>query len=374
MQKIRYLFIALGMLLSSVTSAGVQVGVGIGLPHVNIGINFPVYPDLVVVPGYPVYYAPRQQANLFFYDGLYWVYQDDYWYASSWYNGPWWVVEPEVVPVFILRVPVRYYRHPPAYFAGWRYDSAPRWGDHWGQGWNQRRSGWDRWDRHSVPQPAPPPTYQRKYSGERYPQQIEQQHELHQNNYRYQPHDPVVKQHYKEQAEPREPSQQERQRMRDERDNRGPDNQRSGAPDRENVRTPRSGEQQNRDLDDQRTAPNSQQQSRPEDQGQRRQQPGEEQRGQQETSMPARKDSNSGRENPADMRTQPPQNGDVNMQRQDRPTSQQSRPESQGRQQQDRQQHPRQEQQQRSQEPQGKSITNEPGRRQEQERGRNRYD
>jgi hypothetical protein len=57
--------------------------------QVSIGINVPIYPRLVVVPGYPVYYAPQLDSNYFFYDGLYWVFQDDNWYQSSWYNGPW---------------------------------------------------------------------------------------------------------------------------------------------------------------------------------------------------------------------------------------------------------------------------------------------
>ena len=39
---------------------------------------------------------------------------------------------PTAVPLFVLRVPVRYYRQPPAYFHGWRSDAPPRWGDHWG--------------------------------------------------------------------------------------------------------------------------------------------------------------------------------------------------------------------------------------------------
>ena len=43
----------------------------------------------MAVPGYPVYYAPDIGGNYFFYDGRYWVYQDDNWYSSSWYNGPW---------------------------------------------------------------------------------------------------------------------------------------------------------------------------------------------------------------------------------------------------------------------------------------------
>jgi len=51
--------IVLWMLLCSVTSAAAQVSVGVGFPGVNIGIDLPVYPRLVAVPGYPVYYAPQ---------------------------------------------------------------------------------------------------------------------------------------------------------------------------------------------------------------------------------------------------------------------------------------------------------------------------
>lgn len=197
MLKIRHVFVMLGILLFPAASSA-QVSIGIGLPHLSIGINLPAYPDLVRVPGYPVYYAPRLSANFFFYDSMYWVYQDDNWYASSWYNGPWGLVERDYVPLFVLRVPVRYYRQPPAYFRGWRSDAPPRWGDHWGRDWEQRRSGWDRWDRRAVPAPAPLPSYQRQYSGDRYPRQVERQHELQQRNYRYQPRDPVVRQQYQE--------------------------------------------------------------------------------------------------------------------------------------------------------------------------------
>lgn len=201
----RYLLIALWMLLGSVRSAMAQVSVGIGisLPGVSIGINLPAYPELVRVPGYPVYYAPRLQANFVFYDGLYWVYEADNWYASSWYNGPWGLVAPEAVPLFILRIPVRYYRNPPGYFHGWRADAPPRWNEHWGQPWAQRRSGWNQWDRRAVPAPAPRPVYQRRYSGDRYPRDEQQQQTLHNQNYSYQPRDAVVRQHYQEQERQR---------------------------------------------------------------------------------------------------------------------------------------------------------------------------
>ena len=72
-------------------------------------------------------------------------------------------VGPEYVPLYVLRVPVRYYRQPPGYFRSWRDDAPPRWGERWGRDWEQRRPGWDRWDRSAAPAPAPLPTYQRKY-------------------------------------------------------------------------------------------------------------------------------------------------------------------------------------------------------------------
>jgi hypothetical protein len=197
----RYVLIVSWMLFCSVTSAMAQVniGIGIGLPGVSIGINLPLFPELVRVPGYPVYYAPRLNSNFFFYDGMYWVYQRDNWYASSWYNGPWWLVSPEAVPYFILRIPVRYYRRPPTYFHGWTSNAPPRWGEHWGNTWAQSRQGWDNWDRRSVPAPAPLPTYQRQYSGNKYPRAEQQQQALRSQNYRYQPHEAVVQQHYQAQ-------------------------------------------------------------------------------------------------------------------------------------------------------------------------------
>ncbi len=205
MEEMRNAIVVLWMLLCSITSVAAQVSVGIGFPGVSIGINLPVYPQLVAVPGYPVYYAPQVNSNYFFYDGMYWVYQQDNWYASSWYNGPWALVRPDVVPLFVLRVPVRYYRQPPVYFRGWRSDAPPRWGEHWGNTWEQHHSGWDRWDRGAVPAPAPLPVYQRQYSGSHYPQ-FEQQQALQSRNYRYQPHEPVVQQHYQAQQRPSAPA------------------------------------------------------------------------------------------------------------------------------------------------------------------------
>jgi hypothetical protein len=196
----RHLIVALSMLLGVATTADAQVSaqlsVGVALPSVQIGINVPVYPQLVRVPGYPVYYAPRENANYFFYDGAYWVFQGDSWYVSSWYAGPWYLVSPDHVPLFVLRVPVRYYRQPPPYFRGWHADAPPRWGHHWGRDWERRRAGWDRWDRRAVPRAAPLPVYQRSYAGDRYPHETAQQHAIRSVQYRYQPREVVTRRQY----------------------------------------------------------------------------------------------------------------------------------------------------------------------------------
>ena len=194
----RKLFIALSMLFLPLNAAHaeVHVGVGISVPGVSIGINLPAYPRMVRVPGYPVHYSPAVNLNYFFYDGLYWVFQGDNWYVSSWYNGPWEWVGRDYVPLYVLQVPVRYYRQPPPYFRGWRPDAPPRWGDHWGREWERRSNEWSQANRHAAPAPAPLPSYQRNYSGERYPRTIDQQHSIRTERYRYQPREAVTQQHY----------------------------------------------------------------------------------------------------------------------------------------------------------------------------------
>lgn len=189
------ILVACGMLLSSIPPAMSQVSVGIAfsLPGVSIGINLPVYPQLVLMPGYPVYYAPQLSYNLFFYDGFYWLFQGDNWYVSSWYNGPWGLVDRVYVPLYVLRIPVRYYQDPPRYFRSWALNEPPRWDEYWGPSWERQRRGWNEWDRRSSPPPAPLPTYQRQYSGDRYPAAAQQQL-IQSQNYRYQPREIQVQQ------------------------------------------------------------------------------------------------------------------------------------------------------------------------------------
>lgn len=252
----RHIFIVLWMLFFSATPTVAQVSV-------SIGINMSSYPELERVPGYPVYYAPRQNSNFFFYDGMYWVYQSDNWYASSWYNGPWGFVHPETVPLYVLRIPVRYYRNPPAYFYGWRREAPPHWGDHWGNDWAQHRRGWDQWNHRSAPAPAPLPVYQKKYSGDRYPQ-AERQRDIQQQNYRYQPRDAMVRQHDQVPAVQRAPTPsrqgREEKPVRNQQSQQG--SQRAAPPSRppSTPVAPRSQPPQQRGEEAHRSAPAPEQQ------------------------------------------------------------------------------------------------------------------
>lgn len=242
------LVVSLGFLGSACAPVGGSVGVR--GPNVSVGIRVSSYPRLVRVPGYPVYYAPGFGWNYFFYDGLYWVLEGDNWYASSWYGGPWDVIDPFYVPLYVLRVPVRYYSRPPAYFRNWRVDAPPRWDEHWGRDWSTRRGDWDKWDRRAAPAPAPLPDYQRQYSGERYPRTPEQQRSIQADRYRHEPRDPVTQQYWQQRGDvPRsraeeQPTQRGPQRARPEAAPPVAPPQERAQPQRGEAEPPQRGRQQ----------------------------------------------------------------------------------------------------------------------------------
>ncbi len=199
--RLSILVVSMALAAMPAAPAMAQVSLSFNTPGLSIGVNIPTYPDFAQVPDYPVYYTPGLANNLFYYDGMYWLLEGDSWYASTWYNGPWQSVDAQGVPLFVLRVPVRYYRSPPAYFRGWQGDAPPRWDDHWGPDWSQHHRGWDQWNRRDAPRPAPLPMYQRQYSGERYPQ-AEQQQVIRQQHDNYQPRDAAVRQRLQQAAQP----------------------------------------------------------------------------------------------------------------------------------------------------------------------------
>ncbi len=137
------------LVLVGAVSAHAQVRVG-----VDIGIHLPGPPALVVIPGAPVYYAPRAPANIFFYSHQYWAFANGRWYVGPTWNGPWALVDPVYVPAPILRVPVGYYPVPPPQWRGWRRDAPPQWDSGHGREWREEaherdwREREERWNRH----------------------------------------------------------------------------------------------------------------------------------------------------------------------------------------------------------------------------------
>jgi hypothetical protein len=126
----RRLVLAAALVTAAALPAPAQV-------RIDIGIQLPGPPPLVVIPGAPVYYAPSAPANVFFYGGQYWIFGAGGWHVGPTWSGPWVIVAPVRVPVPILRVPVRYYPAPPGHWKTWRRDGPPRWEAHYGRDWRE---------------------------------------------------------------------------------------------------------------------------------------------------------------------------------------------------------------------------------------------
>ena len=106
--------VAIAAVMGAAGSAAAQVSV-------NIGINVPAPPHLVVVPATPVMYAPAVEANYFFYGGKYYVFHEGAWFLAPAHGGPWTFLAVEHVPPPLRRVPPGYYKIPP----GHRKDKGP---------------------------------------------------------------------------------------------------------------------------------------------------------------------------------------------------------------------------------------------------------
>lgn len=70
-------------------------------------------PQLVVVPGSSVYYAPGVDYNLFVFGGRYYSFHDGVWFYSATGKGKWTVIPNDRVPRPVLAVPGTYYKIPP---------------------------------------------------------------------------------------------------------------------------------------------------------------------------------------------------------------------------------------------------------------------
>ena len=132
------------MLLGAVigiAALGASVGTSQAQVSVDLGFHFGEPPSFAPVPQSPVLYAPTVDANLFSYDGGFYVFVGSKWFFGPAQNGPWSELPPEFVPRPILSVPVRYYHLPPREWAHWRREAPPRWTPMWGRRWEEHRHG-----------------------------------------------------------------------------------------------------------------------------------------------------------------------------------------------------------------------------------------
>ncbi len=128
--------------LAAVAAAGLLPATARAGTDIHIGIQIGAPPQLVVVPGTPVYYAPQLPYNYFHYGGQYYLFHNDAWFFAATYNGPWAPIAVEYVPPPILRVPVAYYRVPPGHWKEHHKHGPPPWAPAWGH----RRKWEDRDD------------------------------------------------------------------------------------------------------------------------------------------------------------------------------------------------------------------------------------
>jgi hypothetical protein len=120
---------SLALMPMPVRADSVSIGVNIGSPPPPPpAIVYAAPPQLVVVPGSPVYYAPSVSVNFFSYGGRYYSHHNGAWFLATTYNGPWNYVAVERVPQPVLAVPVAYYKVPPGHMK--QGGGPPPWAGH----------------------------------------------------------------------------------------------------------------------------------------------------------------------------------------------------------------------------------------------------
>ncbi|MFA5354037.1 MAG: hypothetical protein WC291_07395 [Thermodesulfovibrionales bacterium] len=129
-----------GLSSPNISSAEVDVNIGIGLLAPLPAYTFAAPPELVVIPGTYVYFAPDVDFDVFFYSGYWYRPYRGYWYRSRAYNGPWAHIGHRHVPRYLFNLPPRWRELP--HIERIPYD---RFNRDWRR-WEKNRY-WDRQDR-----------------------------------------------------------------------------------------------------------------------------------------------------------------------------------------------------------------------------------
>ena len=136
----RFIMIAsLCILASSVmavahpASAQIRVNADLGIGQ----IYFDTEPNMTLVPGTQVYYAPYGNYEVYRYRNRWFANRDGVWYRAAGYDGPYVQVDYDRVPQQVLAVPMTYRQQ---YNDGWQYDNSR---EYWQR---HHRRHYDWWD------------------------------------------------------------------------------------------------------------------------------------------------------------------------------------------------------------------------------------
>jgi hypothetical protein len=144
MTALAALLVSAAMPARSEAAVSVGVSLHVGDPYQGLSLHFRSQPDMALIPASQVYYTRNYDHDLYRYGRSWYYVDDDCWYRSSSYNGPFVRIDVSSVPRQISNVPTRYRRAwggPPAH--------APAYGYRRNQDGNrgQNQGGWQRNDR-----------------------------------------------------------------------------------------------------------------------------------------------------------------------------------------------------------------------------------
>lgn len=135
------LSLAAGFVGPAPAPADVSVGINIGTPAPPPVVV--TTPQIVLVPGSSVYYAPGVSYNFFVFGGRYYSVHEGVWFHSFTGKGGWTVLAVERVPRPVLAVPVTYYKIPPGHAKRMHGDGPGNDKDHPGKGYGKGKKGRD---------------------------------------------------------------------------------------------------------------------------------------------------------------------------------------------------------------------------------------
>lgn len=101
-------------------------------------------PEMIIIPGSPVFVAPHPDVDIFFYGDYWWSPRGDHWYRSRDYNGPWREMDRRYIPPPVFAFP-RDYR---SVYAHEHHIPYGQWKKQWKHGdkmeYKERKE--DRWE------------------------------------------------------------------------------------------------------------------------------------------------------------------------------------------------------------------------------------